>query len=52
MHPPKRIVQIRQNRLLGPKAHRSDDKYIDQQSVAEGAAALRRLCTNGFSNKD
>ena len=43
---PERIVQIRQNRLLGLKAHRDDDKYIDQQSVAEEivrlAAALRQ----------
>jgi [pyruvate, water dikinase]-phosphate phosphotransferase / [pyruvate, water dikinase] kinase len=42
---PERIVQIRQNRLLGLKAHRDDDKYIDQQSVAEEIAASRRLCT-------
>ena len=41
---PERIVQIRQNRLLGLKAHRDDDKYIDQQSVAEEIAASRRLC--------
>jgi len=41
---PERIVQIRQNRLLGLKAHRADDKYIDQQSVAEEVAASRRLC--------
>jgi regulator of PEP synthase PpsR (kinase-PPPase family) len=41
---PERIVQIRQNRLLGLKAHRPDDKYIDQQSVAEEVAASRRLC--------
>jgi regulator of PEP synthase PpsR (kinase-PPPase family) len=40
----ERIVQIRQNRLLGLKAHRNDDKYIDQQSVAEEIAASRRLC--------
>jgi regulator of PEP synthase PpsR (kinase-PPPase family) len=40
---PERIVQIRQNRLLGLKAHRPDDKYIDQQSVAEEVAASRRL---------
>ncbi len=40
---PERIVQIRQNRLLGLKAHRPDDKYIDQQSVAEEIAASRRL---------
>jgi len=42
---PERIVQIRQNRLLGLKAHRDDDKYIDQTSVAEEVAASRRLCT-------
>jgi [pyruvate, water dikinase]-phosphate phosphotransferase / [pyruvate, water dikinase] kinase len=41
---PERIVQIRQNRLLGLKAHRPDDKYIDQQSVAEEVTASRRLC--------
>jgi hypothetical protein len=41
---PERIVQIRQNRLLGLKAHRDDDKYIDQQSVAEEISASRRLC--------
>ena len=41
---PERIVQIRQNRLLGLKAHRADDKYIDQQAVAEEISASRRLC--------
>jgi [pyruvate, water dikinase]-phosphate phosphotransferase / [pyruvate, water dikinase] kinase len=41
---PERIVQIRQNRLLGLRAHRDDDKYIDQQSVAEEVSASRRLC--------
>jgi regulator of PEP synthase PpsR (kinase-PPPase family) len=41
----ERIVQIRQNRLLGLKAHRDDDKYIDQQAVAEEVAASRRLCS-------
>jgi [pyruvate, water dikinase]-phosphate phosphotransferase / [pyruvate, water dikinase] kinase len=41
---PERIVQIRENRLLGLKAHRVGDKYIDQQSVAEEVAASRRLC--------
>jgi regulator of PEP synthase PpsR (kinase-PPPase family) len=40
----ERIVQIRQNRLLGLKAHRDDDKYIDQQSVAEEISVSRRLC--------
>ncbi len=41
---PERIVQIRQNRLLGLKAFRDDDKYIDPLSVAEEVAASRRLC--------
>jgi [pyruvate, water dikinase]-phosphate phosphotransferase / [pyruvate, water dikinase] kinase len=41
---PERIVQIRQNRLLGLKAHRDGDKYIDQQAVTEEVAASRRLC--------
>lgn len=41
---PERIVQIRQNRLLGLKAHRDDDQYIDRAAVAEEIAASRRLC--------
>ena len=41
---PERIVQIRQNRLLGLKAHRDDDQYIDRQAVAEEISASRRLC--------
>jgi [pyruvate, water dikinase]-phosphate phosphotransferase / [pyruvate, water dikinase] kinase len=41
---PERIVQIRQNRLLGLKAHRDGDKYIDQQAVSEEVATSRRLC--------
>jgi len=41
---PERIVQIRQNRLLGLNAHRDDDLYIDRQSVAEEVAFSRRLC--------
>ena len=40
---PERIVQIRQNRLLGLRAHRDDDKYIDQRLVAEEVSASRRL---------
>ena len=43
---PERIVQIRQNRLLGLKAHRDDDQYIDQQVGGRGnrrlASALRQ----------
>src|SRR5579871_1502530 len=41
---PERIVQIRQNRLLGLNAHRDDDQYIDRQAVAEEVAFSRRLC--------
>jgi regulator of PEP synthase PpsR (kinase-PPPase family) len=42
---PERIVQIRQNRLLGLKVHRDDDQYIDRQAVAEEVAFSRRLCS-------
>ncbi len=42
---PERIVQIRQNRLLGLKAHREDARYIDRQAVAEEVAFSRRLCS-------
>src|SRR5205807_7493328 len=41
---PERIVQIRQNRLLGLKVHRDDDLYVDRQAVAEEVAFSRRLC--------
>lgn len=41
---PERIVQIRQNRLLGLKAHRDDDKYIDREAVTEEVSASRKLC--------
>ena len=41
---PERIVQIRQNRLLGLKAHRDDHLYVDPQAVAEEVAFSRRLC--------
>jgi regulator of PEP synthase PpsR (kinase-PPPase family) len=41
---PERIVQIRQNRLLGLHAHRDDDQYIDRNAVAQEVAASRRLC--------
>jgi [pyruvate, water dikinase]-phosphate phosphotransferase / [pyruvate, water dikinase] kinase len=41
----ERIVQIRQNRLLGLNAHRDDDQYIDRQAVAEEIAFSRRLCS-------
>jgi [pyruvate, water dikinase]-phosphate phosphotransferase / [pyruvate, water dikinase] kinase len=41
---PERIVQIRQNRLLGLKVQRDDDQYIDRHAVAEEIAASRKLC--------
>ncbi len=41
---PERIVQIRENRLLGLNAHRDDDQYIDKVAVAEEVAYSRRLC--------
>jgi regulator of PEP synthase PpsR (kinase-PPPase family) len=41
---PERIVQIRQNRLLGLKAHQDGDQYIDRKAVAEEVAFSRRLC--------
>src|SRR5690349_9429917 len=42
---PERIVQIRQNRLLGMKAApREGDAYVDRQAVAEEIALSRRLC--------
>ena len=41
---PERIVQIRQNRLLGLNAHRDDDAYVDRQAVAEEIAFSRKLC--------
>ncbi len=41
---PERIVQVRQNRLLGLRAHRDDDQYIDRTAVAQEVAASRRLC--------
>jgi regulator of PEP synthase PpsR (kinase-PPPase family) len=41
---PERIVQIRQNRLLGLKAHQDDDQYIDRKAVAEEVALSRKLC--------
>jgi regulator of PEP synthase PpsR (kinase-PPPase family) len=41
---PERIVQIRQNRLLGLKAQRDDDLYVDRDAVAEEVAFSRRLC--------
>jgi regulator of PEP synthase PpsR (kinase-PPPase family) len=42
---PERIVQIRQNRLLGLRAQIDGDSYVDRQSVAEEVAFSRRLCS-------
>ena len=41
---PERIVQIRQNRLLGLRAARDDDLYVDRDAVADEVAFSRRLC--------
>ena len=41
---PERIVQIRQNRLLGLRAHQDGDQYIDRKAVAEEIASSRKLC--------
>src|SRR6267378_8510903 len=41
---PERIVQIRQNRLLGLRAHSDADQYIDRKAVAEEVAFSRKLC--------
>jgi regulator of PEP synthase PpsR (kinase-PPPase family) len=47
---PERIVQIRQNRLLGLKAERANDPYVDREAVAEEVAFSRRLCAkNGWA---
>jgi hypothetical protein len=41
---PERIVQIRQNRLLGLKAEQDADQYVDRQAVTEEIAFSRKLC--------
>jgi regulator of PEP synthase PpsR (kinase-PPPase family) len=41
---PERIIQIRQNRLLGLNVHNEDDAYVDRHAVAEEVAFSRRLC--------
>jgi regulator of PEP synthase PpsR (kinase-PPPase family) len=41
---PERIVQIRQNRMLGLKAHREGDTYIDRKAVADEIAFSKKLC--------
>jgi len=41
---PERIVQVRQNRLLGVDSHIEDMQYVDRRAVAEEVAFSRRLC--------
>lgn len=41
---PERIVQIRQNRLLGLRAQHDADQYVDKQAVAAEIASARKLC--------
>jgi regulator of PEP synthase PpsR (kinase-PPPase family) len=41
---PERIVQIRENRLLGLKAYQHDNRYVDRASVTEELIFARRLC--------
>jgi [pyruvate, water dikinase]-phosphate phosphotransferase / [pyruvate, water dikinase] kinase len=41
---PERIVQIRQNRLLGLRAEHEADQYVDRQAVAAEIASARKLC--------
>jgi regulator of PEP synthase PpsR (kinase-PPPase family) len=41
---PERIVQIRQNRLLGLHAEHDADQYVDRQAVTEEIAVSRKLC--------
>ena len=42
---PERIVQIRQNRMLGLGVDQADDAYVDREAVAREVAFSRRLCT-------
>jgi regulator of PEP synthase PpsR (kinase-PPPase family) len=41
---PERIVQIRQNRLLGLRAVHDAEQYVDRQAVAAEIASARKLC--------
>ncbi len=41
---PERIVQIRQNRMLGLKAQHDADSYVDRRAVAEEITFSRKLC--------
>ncbi len=41
---PERIVQIRQNRLLGLRAEHDASQYVDREAVAAEVASARKLC--------
>ena len=41
---PERIVQIRENRMLGLRVQLDDDQYVDRKAVTEEIAFSRRLC--------
>jgi regulator of PEP synthase PpsR (kinase-PPPase family) len=41
---PERIVQIRENRMLGLRVQLDRDQYVDRKAVAEEIAFSRRLC--------
>ena len=41
---PERVVQMRENRLLGLRVQIGDDQYIDRKAVTEEIAFSRRLC--------
>jgi [pyruvate, water dikinase]-phosphate phosphotransferase / [pyruvate, water dikinase] kinase len=46
---PERIIQIRQNRLLGLGSAGAGDHYIDRQAVTDEIAFSRKLCArNGW----
>jgi len=42
---PERLIQVRQNRLLGMGARNLDDQYIDRQAVTEEVAFSKKLST-------
>jgi [pyruvate, water dikinase]-phosphate phosphotransferase / [pyruvate, water dikinase] kinase len=41
---PERIVQVRQNRLLGLNAVQPDSNYVDRQAVSEEIALSKQIC--------
>jgi regulator of PEP synthase PpsR (kinase-PPPase family) len=41
---PERVVQVRQNRLLGLNAVQPDSNYVDRQSVSEEITLSKQLC--------